>query len=211
MQVERRRVPIEGGTFVRRHRAPDYGNRPHTVVIPVWISGAEAQEVRVSAVCAAVNPAEPGAVRVEPVSLVSYDPDTLPIRLRSHMPYTATVRTDRLCDLETHREFVPGYEARVNGRLVEPARTANGLLTVPLPAGDNEVVLVYRGPPVVRVAFVVSCSGWLALAGFALPALAGNCAGRSARARGGGAGTSSVTGSAPGPLRGRARLVSVGI
>jgi hypothetical protein len=81
----------------------------------------------------------------------------------SLMPYTAAAWADRPCGLETHRQFVPGYEAWVNGERVEPTRSPDGMLVVPLREGENEVRLVYRGPFRARVAFAVSAIGWLAL------------------------------------------------
>jgi hypothetical protein len=161
------RFYIEGGTLARASQPPYNVPVPQTVVIPVWTSADEPQEVRVSAGRIPAPWFKPSAIQVEPVALVAYDPAALPVQLRAHRPYTATVRTDRPCVLETHREFVPGYEALVNGARVEPARAPNGMLTVPLRPGDNEVKLVYRGPLLARVAFVVSCLGWLAVLGFA--------------------------------------------
>lgn len=158
---------VAGGTLGHVHRPPFNGMRPQAVVIPVWTTAAEPQDVCVSVACARGYDPGPTAVRAEVVSLVAFDQEALPVRVRSLMPYTATLRADRPADLETHRQFVPGYEAWVNGARVEPARAANGMLQVPLVAGENEVKLVYRGPPLSRAALVVSAVAWLGLFGFA--------------------------------------------
>lgn len=160
--------PVAGGTLDHAHRPPYNGVRPQTVVIPIWTTATEPQDVRVSAVCVRRPDAEGPSVRVEPRSLVAFVPDALPVKVHGLMPYTATVRADRPCDLETHRQFVPGYVARVNGVEVEARRSSDGMLLVPLVEGENEVTLTYRGPLLSRVAFVVSAAGWLGLLGFGL-------------------------------------------
>lgn len=159
---------VAGGTLWHVHRVPFNGLRPQDAVIPVWTTADEPQVVRVSvAVVKRVGP-EPAAVRVEVKSLIGFDPEALPVKVKSLMPYTVAVRTDGPSHLETHRQFVPGYEAWVNGERVELTRSPDGMLLVPLAAGENEVKLVYRGPLLARVGFVVSAIGWLGLLSFTI-------------------------------------------
>jgi hypothetical protein len=162
------RFPVEGGTVNRLHVPPLNGVKPQDVLIPVWTTGGTPHGVRVSAECVGRDGPEPPAVRVSVRSLVRYDPATLPVRVRALRPYTADVCVDRPALLETHRQFVPGYEARVNGEPVEPTRSADGMLTVPLRDGKNEVVLTYRVPPLARAGLAISAAGWLAALAFAV-------------------------------------------
>jgi hypothetical protein len=144
--------------------------KPQDVLIAVWTTGGEPHEVRVSAECSGREDDDPTppAARVSVVSLVRFDPAALPVRVRSLRPYTADVLADGPGLLETHRLFVPGYEARVNGEPVEPTRSADGMLLVPLRDGENEVVLTYHTPPLARAGLAISAVGWLAGLAFAV-------------------------------------------
>ncbi|MDY3563360.1 hypothetical protein R5W23_004862 [Gemmata sp. JC673] len=162
---------VRGATLRREYRPLDNTGRPQTVRVTLWTSAPGADEVQVSLASAPADPAAPATLSIDGIELTRYEATDLPVRVDALHPYAATVRTDRPARLETHLEFVKGYEATVNGARVEPAPSPDGMLTVPLAEGDNEVRLVYRGTPAARAAFVVSGLGWLAALGAAVRVL----------------------------------------
>jgi hypothetical protein len=94
----------------------------------------------------------------------TYDPATLPIHLESLFPYRADVTA--LVDgyLETHRMFVPGYQATVNGTPVDVRESLRGRVEVPVPAGASTVALNYAPTLASQVSRWLSLIVWLAVA-----------------------------------------------
>jgi hypothetical protein len=80
----------------------------------------------------------------------------LPIKLTSLTPFRAHLDANRPGWLETPIVFIPGYTARVNGQPVEPRRSGDSLLIVPVGADPSNIEVDYPGPPGLRVL------GWLA-------------------------------------------------
>lgn len=114
------------------------------------------------------------AVRPFPVGLRSwrYDRASLPIRVETWLPFRARlVASGAGRFLETARQLVPGYRARVNGRAVAvTVLRSGGPLVVPLDTGGNVVELDYRAPLGVRAAGWLSSLSWLlGLAALAWP------------------------------------------
>jgi hypothetical protein len=138
-----------------------------TAYLPLWTTGPEETEVEVRVVCDGT--AKPGESYAEVTSLSwgPYRPADLALGLRSLIPYRASVNAPEPCLLQTPRLYVPGYEARVNGRRTATSRT-QGMATVAVPAGSSWVELRYRGTPAMRLAFWVGAVGWLGLLGAAL-------------------------------------------
>jgi hypothetical protein len=101
-----------------------------------------------------LGPVEQSYVWVAPPTLTRFEADDLPVRVCGTHPYSARARAGRPCYLETHRRFVDGYRARVNGRRVEVACSPAGRAMVPLDAGDNEVPLRFVGSTGLRAALL---------------------------------------------------------
>jgi hypothetical protein len=167
-------IILQGGTIgavttpgLRGNPLPVSTDEPRLVSYPIWTSSDQAQYVQAYLGIGPPLNTEPSAVRVESARLTRYEAEELPIRVRSLVPYTATVCCDRACFLETHRQFVPGYEAFVNGGRVEVKRSREGMALVPLQPGTNEVKLDYRGTSAMRWALAMSAAGWLGLFGAA--------------------------------------------
>jgi hypothetical protein len=104
------------------------------------------------------DPGAPGGgAYVEPVGLVEYRPDELPVRVPELIPYTA--RVDAPGDaavVVTHRRYVPGYAARVNGQRAAVFASADGFAAVTVPGGPADVELRYRGTIAMRAGLLVS-------------------------------------------------------
>jgi hypothetical protein len=96
-------------------------------------------------------------------NLIRYDPERLPIRLRSFLPYTADVRSPGPGWLETFRYYTPGWEAEVDGRSVPVRRSWNQLVAVPVGAGESHVKLFYRPSVALVASYWATWVGWLAL------------------------------------------------
>jgi hypothetical protein len=97
-------------------------------------------------------------------TLSRVDPATAPIALQSLVPYRATARSPTAARLETPRMAMPGYHATVGGNPIPVARSAEGLVTVAVPAGEHVVELTYRGPPLLRISYWLCLAAWGALA-----------------------------------------------
>jgi hypothetical protein len=87
------------------------------------------------------------------------------IRLESLTPFHALVSAERDGYLETPQLYVPGYSASVDGAPATLARSPNGLVEVPLSAGEHDVSVVYVGSRLLRLSYFGSASAWLALLG----------------------------------------------
>ncbi len=144
---------------------PDMG-KPLTLAL--WTSGSEALPLAVL-----YHPLDPAyASQVHPrflsYHIQPYVQASLPIRVTSLAPYAAFVDTAQPGYLETHRFFVRGYRATVNGHNVPVTQSPEHLAMVPLEAGRNEVRLDYLGPPAVRAAYWVSLVAWACVAAWGL-------------------------------------------
>jgi hypothetical protein len=93
-----------------------------------------------------------------------YTEETLPIVVTSWMPYQAKASAPAAGDwLETPRLFVPGYAATVNSRAARLRRSPDGLVAIELQAGENQVLLRYPAPWLLRAAYAVSLLAWVML------------------------------------------------
>ena len=90
------------------------------------------------------------------VRAAPFTENQLPIRLTAQTPYTAAVRAFAGGYLETPRVHFDGYEAAVNGHPVAVRRSPNGLVAVPVPAGDSIVVLTYVGSRILSASWLFS-------------------------------------------------------
>lgn len=63
-----------------------------------------------------------------------------------------SVQSPRDCLLVLQKTFLPGWTARVNGRALAPLRCDMVLMALPLPAGQDQVELIYQ-PPSLRLGF----------------------------------------------------------
>ncbi|MDX2187069.1 MAG: hypothetical protein SFV32_09055 [Opitutaceae bacterium] len=99
-----------------------------------------------------------------PYELHRVEVDSLPVRVRSLVPYRAAVSTREPALLETPRVWQSAWKATVNGEPREVRKSQQGLVAIPLSAGDSVVELNYRPSALVQVAYWSSLCGW-ALAG----------------------------------------------
>lgn len=71
--------------------------------------------------------------------------------------------------LETPRVFLPGYEVKVDGRRIGPARISaspDRLLQIAMPPGEHTVEVRFTGTWKLRIAGIVSLVAWVVLLGW---------------------------------------------
>lgn len=153
-----------GTTFATPSRA--FGARPDlSHGLTLWTDGDEAEEVSLSFFFTGDGPATE-VTSFGKYQLREFDPAGLPIQIQRWAPYRAVVDTAVPAVLETPRQFVAGYQARVNGRTVPVGRSRDALVSVPVPAGKSTVEVTYRGPFILRCAYFLSAAGALVLLGW---------------------------------------------
>lgn len=171
-------LQLEGSTFLREYELPDYGGETsfgsggrHSGRLFLWTSGPAPERLTVR-----FFPSDPGA---SPDALLpfatfrvgAYDPASLPIRVRSWIPYEADVRSPAQGWLETPRMYQPWYRAWVDGKPAPVGKSPEGLAMVALPAGESRVRLAFEAPAPLAAAFYVSALSalaWMAAAPFLL-------------------------------------------
>lgn len=157
-------LQFSGRTFFREYALPEYGEgrsfglggerRP---LLPVWTSQPDGEEVTVRFI-RTISPDQPVMARsLGRVTLLSYDPAALPVRVTSWVPYQAEVAASAPAWLETPRMFQQTYVARVNGAATEIRKSESGLVMVRVPTGTAQVELAYRPP------LGLACSFWISL------------------------------------------------
>jgi hypothetical protein len=164
-------IHLDGETVRRTIPLPEDSGGVRVLRLFVCDASARAQVVETSVVGQQTS-VEPGSgAYVGAVGLAAYRPEDLPVGVSTLLPYTAAVRVDGDEGfLVTHRRFVPGYRALVNGKRADVSRSEAGTVVVRLPTGTSEVRLQYRGTVAMQIAFAVSALTALALAGAAMRA-----------------------------------------
>ncbi len=91
------------------------------------------------------------------------DPADEPVAVTSLLPFRATVHAGQDAWLETPRVSIPGYTATVDGQPVEIRRSPEGLVMIPVSPSTHAVEIRYSGPVVLRLAYGITLTAWLAL------------------------------------------------
>lgn len=144
------------------------GGTGPSVVFPFWSSASDAQPMEMIFLPTETTKAGQLTEDFLRYRLIPYQPDVLPIRIKTLIPYRASLTVAEPALLETHRLFVEGYEARVNGRVTPALQSPDNRVMLLLPPGANEVQLDYVGPPLLRAGYRVMGLGWTCLAAFGL-------------------------------------------
>ncbi|HEY4990209.1 MAG TPA: hypothetical protein VII09_10400, partial [Opitutaceae bacterium] len=161
---------IEGKDFFRQYNLPmsgeprAFGSAPESSrVIPLWTTSDRPLEVQARFIPTSGEPAASFSpfARFE---LRPYEPENLPVRLESLVPYRARVRADAPSFLETPRLAVPTYRATVDGAPVAVQVSPDGYVIVPVGRGAHEVTVEYAAPVAVQMAYWASAAAWLAFA-----------------------------------------------
>ncbi len=174
-------LQLRGPTIFRQYPLPaaggprGFGMLPgHSRSLTVWTAQDAPEEITLRVVGPGLASGPWAGRRFADFNFERIETSTLPIRLESLLPLRATVTTASAGYLETPRMFITGYAASVNGRRVRVQPSPEGLLMLPVPAGESRIELRYLGPLIVRIAFWGGIAGWmgLGLGAWLLPAAA---------------------------------------
>lgn len=171
-------LKLSGPSLLRIYALPEYGGERsfglggnHLSFTPVWTSLPEAEPIDVSYFATdAVRAA--GKDLNATLTLLRYDPATLPVRVTSWMPYRAEVSAAKDAWLETPRMFQQGYAAKVNGAHAALKKGPDGLVRVAVPAGESKVELKFIAPLGLQAFFWISFATILALLAAGIRAIA---------------------------------------
>jgi hypothetical protein len=162
---------IEGKDFFRIYSLPasgeprSFGSGPESSrVIPLWTTSGGPEELQLRFVPTSgekIGDYMPFA-RFE---LRAYDPRQLPIQLESLTPYRVRVKTGTSVFLETPRLAIPTYAAMVDGTPAPVQTSPDGFVIVPIDPGVHDVIVDYRAPIGVQLAYWAGVIGWLSYVG----------------------------------------------
>jgi hypothetical protein len=131
--------------------------------LTLWTDGNTSEEINLQFFFTGDHPSDEIAVFAR-YEFREFDPAGLPVAVENWAPYQARVTTPVPAFLETPRIFLDGYHARVNGQVVDVAKSPDALVMFPVPAGKSQVELSYVGPAPLRLAYFLSLLGWISLA-----------------------------------------------
>lgn len=168
---------LDGRGLNRINALPTYGGSSafgsgpdSSPLLPLHTSGHEPVEVRLQFVAESTGRGKDYS-RFGTYRWLEVDPAALPVRVTGWIPYQAEVEAPAAAWLETPRMFQPGYRAAVNGKVVTPVKSSEGLVAVPVPAGRSSVVLAYEAPTLLRLSYWTSLLAIILSSGLLLVAL----------------------------------------
>ena len=159
-------LQLLGRTFFREYPLPaaggpeGFGMQPgNSRSLFLWTTSPEPEEIELRLVTA--NAAALDRMPFANFKLEATTVDRLPFVIESLMPLRLRVRAENAGYLEVPRMFVRGYEATVNGRPAHVQASPDGLVLLPVPAGESRVEVEYRGSWLLRAWFWTTLGGWL--------------------------------------------------
>lgn len=163
-------LQLAGATFFREYVLPHAG-RPRAFGsgaengrrITLWTTGREAEDIVVRFIPTGPNPRPRDHLQFGRYAFRELPAAEEPVQLAQLMPYTARTRSPTNAWLETPRVFVPSYRATVDGHDVAVDRSPQGLVMVPVGAGEHDVTVRYRAPGLVQFSYWATGLAWLAL------------------------------------------------
>jgi hypothetical protein len=153
---------VQGETMFRLYALPEYGaalsfgTAPgHSRLLPLWTDQSGPEEIRLEFRTTGDWVKQDASV-LGAYRFLSYDPSRLPVFVTSLIPYRARVTAPAEAWLETPRVYQDAYQAIVDGRRGEVAKSPAGLVMVRVPAGLSQVKVQYYAPPVLLGSFWLS-------------------------------------------------------
>jgi hypothetical protein len=129
--------------------------------ISLWNSGPQAETIEL--VVKREGPEATGAVppgAFARVTVSHYDASRAPIEVKSLSPLLLRVEAPDAGMLELFRSNYPGYRVSINGRPVPHISSREGLIAFRVPAGGSEVLVRFRGTPLLRGAYWYGLGVW---------------------------------------------------
>lgn len=165
---------ISGAGLDRVYALPAHGdplafgaNPQASPYLSLYTSGATPGEVGLRFLDTASAP-QKDYTRFAQYRWFEWRPEDLPIHVRDWIPYRATVRAPAAAWLETPRVYQTGFRAAVDGKPVEIAKSPEGLIMIPVPAGQADVQLTYHPPRLLLFSYWFSLVALVTVAAGAL-------------------------------------------
>jgi hypothetical protein len=167
-------LQVTGALMSREYPLPDAGaskafgsgeHRPHE--LDLWTSGTEPEDVQLRFI-----PLTPGSHTADYISFGHFrlwDVTSLhrAVNVTGLLPLTLTADSAAPGLLETPRVSMPGYRAMIDGNPAKAVTSPEGLVAVPLPAGQHRVDLAYVGPLSLRLSYWIAVLAWTFVLGAA--------------------------------------------
>jgi hypothetical protein len=109
------------------------------------------------------------------VEILPIESQQLPVRLKSLTPFRLELNLEMPGWLETPKLFFPEYQVSIDGHRVGTARSPNGLLMFPVPAGNSTVSVAYIPPASMVGSFWLTLAAWVAFGATALGCTFASC------------------------------------
>jgi hypothetical protein len=165
--VGRQYLMPDSGLGMNRHGSDKgFGLTPTSRnFFPIWTMQPKPETIGFRYIYDAV-PTQPVPANFARLYLQTYTIDRLPVKVSAWMPYRATTTVAVAgAWLETPRMYIPGYAATVNGRKTKVSPSPNGQVAVLLQPGENDVVLRYPGPWILRLSYWIALLTWATVGG----------------------------------------------
>lgn len=142
-----------------------FGTLPSSSKV-VSLINTESTDVRPQSI--AILPDRPVTTEIDYAryELWQYDPESLPVVVKSWIPYRLIVDSSEPGYVETPRMWLPGYRARVNGQTVPVERSPDNLAMFKVPAGWTDVTIRYIPPVSLELHLWITVLGWGAVVAF---------------------------------------------
>lgn len=164
-------LQVRGSTLFREYSLPAAGgprgfgmNPDHNPRLVLWTDQSVPESIQLRLVGPGLAGGPWRGRSFAEFTFERIDPAALPVELQSLLPLRARVRATAAGYLETPRAFTAGYVATVDGRPVRLQRSPEGMVMLPVPAGESLVEVRYPGPSAVRWAFLLSSLAWAGVA-----------------------------------------------
>jgi hypothetical protein len=159
----------------REYHLPDSGmskafgiGGSRTSVLSLWNSGNKAETYGLEMSREAANDIDINGGLFANLLVSEFDPQALPIRLESLIPYRVSTDTKTGGWLETFLLYLPGYHAWIDGIPALVAKSAEALAEVKVPPGKHTVEIRFVGTRRLWASALLSAAGWMMLLVFGL-------------------------------------------
>jgi hypothetical protein len=168
-------LQVSGTSIFREYALPSsgrelsFGSGPtNSKTMDLWTTGPVGDTVRLRYIpmqkgIRASDLDDFGDFRLSAVDRLKSDID-----VRSLAPLEMMTRARSPSTLETPRVFIPGYLASIDGQRTNVLNSKEGLVSIPIPAGNHTVRLWYGASMLLKTSYLVALFSWIAVFASAL-------------------------------------------
>jgi hypothetical protein len=151
-----------GGTVRRDYY--DSADSDGVQIEPIWTSGNDPVQISVEYLGSCAK--KECSLEFQPLCFTPYNPADFPVKVSATPVYSAEMETTNSLILETHRVYLQGYRAFVNGAATAVLKSPAGNAAIKVGPGRNRVTLRYVGTPWMRASWWGSLLAWAAVAAY---------------------------------------------